>query len=504
MKKILAFLLAALMLTALFVVPSSAASTVNDKLDAEFIKTAPKQDGKIGSSEYGLFPALTYSKDKDKRFQAADDNDDYNDWDFDFYIAWDEKNLYMAWDVKSKVHQPMKKATYDDDCNIVSNDWPEDGSMLGHMWWQSCIQLMITPGNPTKGNYDGNYLEVGFCQMDDGDVGRVAWAYPKGVSADKISLNDWSAEVVRTGDHTIYEIAIPWTMSGIKEAGTDKQFGLTFAVAAQEDYNKVKKGMIEWNDAMLGYPNGKQPNKAGVITLKGGDVVIDTGSDVLEPGVIPEEAQGKVQLYIDFINEKLAAETIALQTDGKSEINTNWAYALLLRPVEGKENVYSIIAKAQGEGTGDVKFDDYKKGDLVLGIHSDCQDPAKGADYAGYEEKNAAVNILAEGDELTLFGVDVKNGKLTYSNAMFYCVAKDAAVSEPTDDSSDASIEESSIEESSEEESSEEEKTSAPAAESSEADDKDGGFPVWAIILIIVAVVAVIAVVVVIVLKKKK
>ena len=205
MKKFTVIILTAILLITTLAIPASAAPTINDKLDAEYIETAPRIDGKIGSTEYGLFPALTYSEDKATHFQASVDHDDYNNWDFDFYIAWDEDNLYMAWDVKTKVHQPFVKGTYDGSGNLISKDWPEDGSMLGHMWWMSCVEFLITPGAPKAGvtNYDNNYLEVGFCQMDDGSVGRIAWSYPKGISASDISLNSWDAEVARTGDHTI-------------------------------------------------------------------------------------------------------------------------------------------------------------------------------------------------------------------------------------------------------------------------------------------------------------
>ena len=510
MKKILAFLLVAVMLCAAFVAPASAAASINTGLEAKALEdgmAAPKIDGKVGTIEYGDV-ALTYSKDK-AQFAANDDHDDYNNWDFDFYITWDKDNLYMAWVVTSAVHHPLEKGTYDDAMNKVSDVWPEDGSMLGHMWWNSCIQFIITPGAPKAGktNYAANYLEVGLCQLDDGDVGRVAWSYPAGVSADRISINDWEAAVVRndSAKTTTYEVAIPWNMSGIAEAGTNKQFGLTFAVAAQENYNK-QKGMIEWNDAILG---GKQPDNAGVITLKSKKIIdVSTDNVVLVDGEQPAESEGKLKFKIDRINEKIAGEDIALKTNPDAEINTNWALALLLAPVEGKDNVYSVVASKQGDGNGEVAFDEYEDGMLILGVHSDCQDPSQADQFSGYVEKANAM-LLPVGSELTLWGVDLKEGKLLYSNAIFYAAEigeNDLLNTTPGDDSS---VEESSEEPSetpsveSSEEPSEEESKVTSAAESSEAEDGEG-FPVWAIILIIVAVLAVVAVVVIVVLKKKK
>lgn len=503
MKKILAFLLVATMLVALFAMPSSAAdSYVNATLTAEAIETAPNvTDGVVEYGEYGDYPALTYSENVEQ-FTHKDDHDDYNNWDFDFYITWDADNLYMAWVVKTEVHHPLTKATYDANGNITDTKWPEDGSMLGHMWWNSCIQFIITSGAPdaSKSDYQTNYLEVGICELDDGSVGRTAWSYPIGVSADQISVNDWDASVKRDeeADTTTYEVAIPWAMSAISNPGDGAQFGLSFAVAAQESYY-VTPGMLEWNDAILGTKDG---DNAGIITLKGEDIGPISVPDILGPGPIPEEAEGAIQLPINFVNGSITAETTSLRLDKDTLINTNWAFAMLLDPVEGKENVYSLVATKQGDGS-EVTFDDIYEDDMIiLGVHSDGE--------ANLVNKDNAVAIPL-GSELTLFGVDVEEQELLYTNAMFYVsyLAEDNTSSEVSDDSSATSIEESSeVEstvESSEDASTEsKEESKAPAAStSSEADDDDGSNAVLWIVIAVVAV-AVIAVVVVVVLKKKK
>ncbi len=416
MKKVTVIILTAILLLTTLAFPVSAAATINDKLDAEYIKTPPKVDGKINAAEYGIFPALTYSKDKYMHFQAIDDHDDYNNWDFDFYIAWDDDNLYMAWDVKTDVHQPLVKGTYDNNGNLISKDWPSDGSMLSYMWMFSCIELMITPGAPKNGstNYDGNYLAIGICQLDDGSVGRAAWSYPKGISASDVSLNSWDAAVTRSGKHTIYELAIPWRMSGIAFADDNKQFGLSFAVAAQENYN-VKRGMIEWNDAILG---GKSPNKAGVITLNGATCEFPENPNIITEGARPADSNGKVIFDIDYINRPLSSESTALKTDINYEIHTHWAYALLLEPVSGNKNLYTIIDKRHGEGV-EIAFSQYKSGMLILGIHTDCWDENRADNYPNYYEQKAAVD-LPLGTQLVLWGVDVTNGEFLYSNAMMY------------------------------------------------------------------------------------
>lgn len=512
MKKILAFLLAATMLCAMFVLPSAAASDKpyhNATLNAEIVEgSAPEVDGKVGPTEYGLFPALVYSQNKDQFTIPNDDHDDYNDWDLKFYITWDEDNLYMAWVAETEVHNPLPKATFNSDGTIASEEWPDDGSQLGYMWMYSYMQFLITPGAPETGvtSYDSNFLEIGLCELADGDVGRVVWAYPKGVTSADISINDWEAEVERddAAKTTTYEVAIPWEMSGVAVSGTDAQFGFAFAVGAQEFYT-TKKGIIEWNDAILG---GKAPNNAGVITLTGGDVEQTQQTDTLTDGPVPDEAKDAIQLVVDHIDKPIAGEDIALQLDPSVEINTKWAYAMLLDPVEGKENVYTLVATAQGQGE-EVVFEEYEDDMIILGVHSDGQTEADAADKLGYAEKVAAMSIPV-GSELTALYIDFDKAEVEYANAMFY-VSKLAAGPDTDDSSTDSSVEDSSAAPSDDDESSKTDDTSDKDDESSNAtsgdestddDDDKGGFP-W-IVLVIVGVVVVVAVVVVVIIVAKK
>lgn len=516
MKKILTFLLVASMLIAMFVVPS-AAETVNVEITVEDTKTAPKIDGKVGKKEYGL-PIRTYSDYKEE-FVGDDDHNEYEDdeWDFDFYMTWDADNLYFAWVVKSEVHKAMPKATFGDNYDIISDVWPEDGSMFGHMWWHSCIQFILAPGAPKYGEttYGANlnFLEIGFCQMEDGDVGRMAWYYPTGVSKEDVSLNDWNAAVERdeAAKTTTYEISIPWHMSGIPEKGDGAQFGLTFAVAAQENYG-TKKGMIEWCNGVLGYPNGKQPDKGAVITLKSKDIgKEDTGSQTIGEGKLPDEAKDKIQLSINSVNKSIESERSAIITDVSkvADYNLKYSYNMLLKPVEGKDNTYTIVEGMQGDGSDPVFASEIEDGMIVAAFHSDGGEGAAGAD------RKAAAAALGIGTEVVLWGVDVKNGKQEYSNSTLYVtnaveggdVSGDVSgeeSSEVIDESSEAVSEEESSEAVSETES----KADTSAATSTDAStgdkaDEEGGLGVWLWVIIGVAVVAV-AAVVVIVLKKKK
>ncbi len=257
-------------------------SAVNCTLDANYSETAPTVDGVVANGEYSSNPALTYSKDTIE-FIQPDDHDDYNDWDFDFYLNWNEDALSMAWVVKSDVHAGLPMEDQNGDGVFDSYDYY-------YMWEYSCIQFIITPGAPEAGvtnyqssDYSGNYLEMGFCDIEGGETATSFWSYPIGVDPDSEWFDQVEAIVVRDEDAktTTYEISVPWFVCGIDAPEEDSSFGLSFAVAAQEHYTDVCPGMIEWNNALL---SGKNADNAGVITLKGAE----------EPPVEPDILLGDV------------------------------------------------------------------------------------------------------------------------------------------------------------------------------------------------------------------
>ncbi|MBQ0108728.1 MAG: hypothetical protein KBS44_00430, partial [Clostridiales bacterium] len=367
--------------------------------------------------------------------QFGTDHDEYKNWDVDFYACWNETDLFMGWVVKSDIHVGLD----------VSGEYA-DSSQWGWMWEYSCLQFILTPGAPDAkkpGTYQtsqwaGNYLEGGITLASDGETKKIAWSKPTNVS-DLLSPNDWDCAIVRDDNAktTTYEVRIPWNKTGVEEIGNGAQFGFTYAAAAQEHYDNVKKGMLEWQDAILG---GKNADAAAVITLTGNkdieitEVSYESNTPISLPeGTLPEVLDGQQVLYIDTVNSSIVGESSTLITDASATAGKNLRYShnILLAPVEGKDNVYTIVESLVGTGE-DVKFSSkIEKGMIVAAFHSDGAEGSKGA------ERRAAAAAIPVGTEVTVFGVDLKKGEQIYSNACLitgvYDIPGDESSEEPSE-----------------------------------------------------------------------
>ena len=169
MKKIFAFLLVAVMLFAVMAVTVNA-EPANENITVEYVKKAPKIDGKVDRNEYNK-AIVTYhvGDDYDGVILA---NNEYDDWGFTFYSAWDDDNLYLAWVVDSEVQSGIPAEVRDD---------PSQG--LGYMWEHSCVQFILTGGAPNKdvvryqtSQWSGEYLESGVTLASDGSPEKINWS----------------------------------------------------------------------------------------------------------------------------------------------------------------------------------------------------------------------------------------------------------------------------------------------------------------------------------------
>ena len=492
MKKLLTFLLVASMIVAMFVVPAAAADdTVNYEEEFDFLEKAPNINGKVEKGEYGVLPVNSYPEDKEQFVDNEGHSARADEISFDFYAGWDADNLYMAW-VVTGPYGGVPEIDHNND-GTAWND-----ADTGYMWQYSCIQFIFTPGVPESGktayqtsDYGGDYLEVGLALTAEGNSAKIAWCKP--TAAQALDPNEWTSNIVRDGDTITYEVAIPWGKSGLSEVGNGAKFGLTYAVAAQEDYN-VASGMIEWQNGVLG---GKKADNAAVITLTGNEEIEKSEishEPALQDGALPSDAKDAVLLAIDGVNIGITGEMAYIYNDPSaiSGNNNNWATSILLAPVEGEDGYYTVVETKTGSGEAYSFDSEIADGMIAYIAHSDGE--GAGAD------RSAATKALVVGDKVGLFGVDLEAGALTYKNATLYVVPAETGdeSSEVVDESSEAVSEEESSEAVSEEEST---ATSTTTSESTDTTDEESS-SAW--IWIVIAVVAVVVVVVVVIVIKKK
>ena len=432
MKKLIAILLTAALLCTTVLVLSVSATAVNAEYDVAFTQTSPNIDGVVDSGEYGKYPISTFDiKDYSDEFLLNHYKITDDDLSFEFYATWDKDNFYMAWVVHTSY-----------DSRIPDSEFAEIG---GNMWQYCCVQFIITPGAPNSNEkkfqtseWSGNYLEAGLTLRNDGKSSGVCWSQPEAAKGE-FGPGDWEFAGSRDEKKgiTTYEVRLPFVKSGIATKGDGAQFGLTYAVAAQEHYLDDEKthGMVEWQDAILnkapfGGRTGKNADNAAIMTMVGSGMkeeVIPNPGDRKE-GKLPEGLKESL-LRFDSLNKAIEQDKSTLLTkfdDPITGFNTTWSYCMLLRPAEKIKQLdgyYTVAAVYPGDGSmTDLSFDtEIKDGDLVAVFHGD-----EGG--AGYERKQQAAS-LPIGQKVYLFGFEIVNdvdASFKYKNAQL-CIVEDPA-----------------------------------------------------------------------------
>lgn len=146
--------------------------------------------------------------------------------------------------------------------------------------------------------------------------------------------------------------------------------------------------------------------------------ISDNGDDYDETiGIVtafPESAQGKIQLTIDKINSVHKGEDSIIITDPEamSDCYVNYAYVMLLSPVEEVGGVYELVEAAQNYGTPGTFKTQLKEGMIVVSFHTD-------ETGGGLERRNLA-RTVSIGSEFVLWGIDAATGEYTALYSMLY------------------------------------------------------------------------------------
>lgn len=423
MKKTFAALLALVLAFTVFTVVPSAAGT-NPEYKLEFTDKAPIVDGDISSKEYGspLISWMVSDGEEDgiklELYEITDDPD----LSIDFYATWTETDLYLAWKVHTKY-----------DFRVP------DGIEDGYMYEYCCVQFILTPGAPDNSTkkyqtseWSGDYLEVGLTMRDDGLSYKVCWSQPV-AAGNALQTSDWEFAGSRDNDKeiSIYECRLPLNKTGIEVKGDGAQFGLTWAVGAQENYEKVTKGLIEWQDAIVG---GKAADNAAIMTMSGSgedkqEVEVGVVSrDKCPHGDLPDGLEESL-MQITLLAQPVASEqtTLILDPQNINKYNPKYAHTLLLRPdgeLNGMEGYYTVVEGVTGSGDDIAFTNEVKDGDIAVILHTDSSNST--SDQAQAVE---LAKSLLPGQLVYLHGVEKKDGGLAflYNNAQLVAVLDAAA-----------------------------------------------------------------------------
>ncbi len=425
-RHVLSTLLALLLTVSAFaIIPSAApAKEPNPKYDVPFAEEAPVVDGDVSSKEYGspMVDWLVADGAVDGIVLSDYLIQDDEDLEIEFYSAWTDTDLYLAWKVHTKYDYRIPDDVAD---NLMFN--------------YCCVQFILTPGAPdnTKKKYQtaewsGDYLEIGMCLRNDDYSYKVCWSQPT-AAGNALKLTDWEFAGSRddSKETTTYECRLPLDKTGLEAKGDGAQFGLTWAVGTQENYEKKTKGLIEWQDAII---SGKNADNAAVMTMTGsgeGQQNVELGvasRDKMPHGDLPDGLEESL-LQITLLDHPTVSEQIALISAPEkiNEYNPNYSQTLLLRPEasDGEiEGYYTLIETIDGSGSAVTFQEKPQEGDLVLLVHSDDKNGTTDAGKA-----RALSKELVVGQRLYLHGVELKDGSLSfkYNNAQLAVVEDDSA-----------------------------------------------------------------------------
>ncbi len=212
--------------------------TVNDLVAESFwpvvpVKRPPVIDGE--ASEWSaVAPKLAFPSQGST--PAIEGYRGAADLSFSLRGSYDAQGLYLLIDVV-------------DDKHVQSQ--PSD-----RLWWSDSIQVAFDPGyDRTPLAYDDNDLELGVA-LAGRRVVTSAWHGGKSLS------QDLRAAVRRTGQRTVYELAIAWDLLGVKDPSVGTPIG--FNILVNDDDGEGRRGYLQWT---TGIGKAKDPSSFATLAL---------------------------------------------------------------------------------------------------------------------------------------------------------------------------------------------------------------------------------------------
>ncbi len=234
MRKILAVLLAAVMLCSLIV--SVSAEIPNEEVEALKFTTAPKLDGVITEAEWGK--ATVVVKESQATTQYVDsygvDEDEANLY-FNLWLRWDETYYYIGVTAPDTTHGLAKSE--------------------GSLWNGDAIQMGFDPEGPNSTDdkedpWSGDYTNMAFGLVSGEGNTLSSWAWSGPCENGQVEGAKYN--IKRDNGITTYEIAIPWDSIGVEQAKVGDIYGAVIARVLCDDEESGYNGWISWGTGILG------------------------------------------------------------------------------------------------------------------------------------------------------------------------------------------------------------------------------------------------------------
>lgn len=142
------------------------------------------------------------------------------------YISWDENNVYIGLEMTDDKHVQQ---------NTGGDIWQGDSM-------QFAFSTIDSDGKATGTN------EIGVALDQDGSMANWRWVAPQGIDMGEVILLDQA--ISRSGNKTVYEVAVPWAELGISEVSTGMH--LKFSLLCNDNDDGIRRGWIEYNGG-IGY-----------------------------------------------------------------------------------------------------------------------------------------------------------------------------------------------------------------------------------------------------------
>lgn len=159
-----------------------------------------------------------------------------DDLSFKLYRKWDDEFLYIAVDTRDNIHYQ------------AGNDVD--------IWQGDSIQIAIDPErNDTNGSLQSH--QFGFALNNNGSVIGYRWLAPLVVNQGV--FRNYKGTVIRNGEHTVYELAIPWSEILLnKESVPNEGDIIGFSCLVNENDGN---GRNKWIEFMSGIGSGVNTSK---------------------------------------------------------------------------------------------------------------------------------------------------------------------------------------------------------------------------------------------------